>query len=431
MTETIHPEISLVGSLLLDARCLPEVAATVTADDFSLGVCSAIFNAAVALDAEGSPIDPVSIRDRCAKDGGAVTSQFIAECMDVTSTAANAGMFARLTREGALRRSLATMAQELEERATGGQEPRQTLDYLADFLRTAEATDTSGELRTTQDCLLDFLAFREDLDAGEADAFLSTQLPPLDRLLGGGLLPGGLYIIGARPGMGKTTLGLWLADAVAQPTLFVSLEMGEREITAKRLARESGLPYTTLLMGALDEGEYGRLAQATQKLNTRPVTVNRKPSACVADIARMARRVPGLRLVIVDYLGLIRPSSAKVSRYEAITQISGALKQLARTLGVPVVALAQLNRETALGAKRPTLVNLRDSGSIEQDADAVLLLHNEAYYAQKEDAPPDPATPAIVECILAKNRHGPTGKTDLTVYFSTGRIYPVEFRRRG
>lgn len=335
----INPETAVVGSILVDARCLPDVTGVVTEADFALAICEAIFHAAVTLDAEGIPVDPVSIKTACEKAGTPVSSEFLKECMDTTATANNAGMYARLLREESLRRSLSALGTSLYERTQDGQDPKETLDYVADTMKALEATDTAAELRTTQDSLLDFLDYRDKLDAGTIKGFVPTGLKPLDRLLGGGLLCGGLYVIGARPGMGKTTLGLWVADAVAKPVLFVSLEMGEREITAKRIARESGLSYTALLMGSLTDNEYDRLTVATTAVGKHPVTVNRKPGASVRDIGRMARKVPGLKLVIVDYLGLIRPSSMKAGRYEAVTQISNDLKQLARTLAVPVVAL--------------------------------------------------------------------------------------------
>lgn len=431
MTE-INPETAVAGSILVDARCLQDITAVVREGDFSIAACEAIYRAAVSLSAEGIAVDPVSIKNTCEKAGTPVSNEFLMECMDITATANNAGMYAGMVREGSLRRSLLGLAVEIHGRSANGEDPKETMDYVAQALQTIEAEDTAAELRTTRDSIRDFLEYREQLDAGKVKGYVPTGLKPLDNLLGGGLLCGGLYVIGARPGMGKTTLALYLADAVNQPVLFVSLEMGEREITAKRIARESGLSYTDLLMGSLSDEAYDRLANATVAVGKRPVTVNRKPGASVQDIGRMARKVPGLRLVVVDYLGLIRPASNKAGRYEAVTQISNDLKQLARMLGVPVVALAQLNREnTGRVDKRPTLADLRDSGAIEQDADGVLLLHNEAYYERKPDTPPDPSTPALVECILAKNRHGPTGQTDLTVYFSSGRIYPVRYRGVG
>ena len=427
---TINPEISVVGSLLIDARCLQEISGVVTEEDFSLETCRSIYRAVLDLDAQGTAIDPVSIRDACMKAGTPVSDGFLVECMDVTATAANAGLYARLLRESSLRRSLTALGEDTWSRAKEGQDPKEIMDQLADALHGLEASDTAAELRSSRDSATDFLEYRERLDSGKAQGFVRTGLRPLDKLLGGGLLCGGLYVLGARPGMGKTTLGLWIAESVAKtaPVLFVSLEMGEREITAKRIARESGLSYTDMLMGSLSDAEYDRLALAAAEIGKRAMTINRKPGASVLDIGRMARKVPGLKLVVVDYLGLVRPSSTKAGRYEAVTQISNDLKQLARTLGVPVLTLAQLNREVSSRAdKRPALSDLRDSGAIEQDADGVMLLHREDYYTR--EGPPDPSTPSLTECTLAKNRHGTTGKTDLAVYFSSGRIVPAEVRR--
>lgn len=426
----IDPEVSVVGSLCIDARCLPEISGLVSPEDFALGVNRAIYKAALELDRDGIPIDPVSLLDRCAKNETPVSRQYLFECMEGTGTAANAGLYASLVREGAIRRDILGLCDQVAEKATNGADVGELFTDLSDGLQHIERRDTAAELQTAQDSIVELMEYRNGVEQGKSKTFIPTGLTPLDKMLGGGLLSGGLYILGARPGVGKTTLALWITDAVARTSgavLFISLEMSTLQITTKRMARETSLPYSQLLMGKMSESEYNLLAQGSVRLAKLPVTVNKRPGATVADIGRMARRVPQIVLVVVDYLGLVRPATGKNSKYEAVTQVSNDLKQLALALGVPILALSQLNRENMQRQdKRPTLADLRDSGAIEQDADGVLLLHREDYYSMESS---EAGSASLMECILAKNRHGRTGTTQISVFADTGKIFPVEWRR--
>ena len=430
---TIRPidaEICAIGSVLIDDACLPELTGVLDGSDFMSAVNQTLYQAILALDKAGEPIDPISVMDRCAKDGTPVERGYLMDAMDLTATAKNAGMYARLVRENSIRRSLAGLAEEMEERSSAGGDPRGIIGDMMRELEQLEEKERTNELATSGDMMLSFLDHRRKVDAG-GGAYAPTGYGELDRKLGGGLLNSGLYILAARPGMGKTTFALCIADNVAEscgPVLFVSLEMDMPQIAAKRLARLTGLSSTRLLMGTLNDGEYEKVAAGSVALETRPMQINRKPSATVADIGHMARQVKGLRLVVVDYLGLIRPAE-KGSRYETTTQISNDLKALARSLAVPVLALAQLNRANeARTDKRPNMSDLRDSGAVEQDADGILLLHSPAYYTQSAEEH-KPWEPIPLEVTLAKNRHGGTGRCDMAAYLETCRIIPAKRER--
>ena len=188
--------------------------------------------------------------------------------------------------------------------------------------------------------------------------------------------------------MGKTTAALQFADSIAAnagPVLFVSLEMSLEQIAGKRISRRSGIPSDEILLGDGKGLDYHKVRAAAEELKKLPLHISRRPAATVAQIRRMAKQIENLQCVIVDYLGKITPSNSKVSRYEATTAVSGDLKTLAVELGVPVLALAQLNREnTGRNDKRPQLSDLRDSGAIEQDADGVIMLHRADYYEMNE-----------------------------------------------
>ena len=214
---------------------------------------------------------------------------------------------------------------------------------------------------------------------------VATGITALDNLLGGGMINGGLYILAANTGCGKTALALQIADAVAnedRSVLFISLEMDEYQLTARRLARAAKLSANHLIMHDLSEMEYVHIKQQLPMLKQKRLVFNRPGAFTVSDIQALAGQVQNLRLVIIDYLGLLRSEPYCGSRYEATTAISNALKALARLLGVPILCLAQLNRANAQRLdKHPILADLRDSGSIEQDADGVLLLYRPDMYS--------------------------------------------------
>ena len=262
---------------------------------------------------------------------------------------------------------------------------------------------------------------------------VATGITALDNLLGGGMINGGLYILAANTGCGKTALALQIADAVAnedRSVLFISLEMDEYQLTARRLARAAKVSANHLIMHDLSEMEYVHIKQQLPMLKQKRLVFNRPGAFTVSDIQALAGQVQNLRLVIIDYLGLLRSEPYCGNRYEATTAISNALKALARLLDVPILCLAQLNRANAQRLdKHPILADLRDSGSIEQDADGVLLLYRPDMYASCP-IPTNKKVAARVECNLAKHRHGATGRTTLALKLSTGEFFTPQSKKR-
>lgn len=257
---------------------------------------------------------------------------------------------------------------------------------------------------------------------------LPTGYGKLDKYLGGGLLPGGLYVIGARPAMGKTQFGLNLANKLCEGKgtgLIISMEMTTVQITARLLGIHSGLSAGRILMQSRDltQEEWQKLNRGSSELLKRKLAIADGVST-LPEIETTARSIPGLTFLVIDYLGLIRSPGSRASRYEKLTEISGDLKRLAKRLGIPILLLAQLNRELAGRTDhRPQLSDLRDTGAVEQDADAVLLLHREDYYRKKsEETKVDDTTPVLLEVLLAKNRFGPTGTINMSFYLKPGRI---------
>ena len=255
---------------------------------------------------------------------------------------------------------------------------------------------------------------------------VATGITAIDDLLSGGMINGGLYILAANTGCGKTALALQIADAVASEdssVLYITHEMDESQLTARRLARVAKVPASHLIMQRLSDDEYEHIRQQLPTLKQKHLVFSSEGVFTVSNIQAIAGQVPNLRLVIIDYLGLLQSEPYYGSRYEATTAISNALKALARLLGVPILCLAQLNRANAQRLdKHPILADLRDSGSIEQDADGVLLLYRPDMYASCP-IPTDKEVAVRVECNLAKHRHGATGRTTLALKLSTGEFF--------
>ena len=419
MENTRESEVAVIGSILIDARALDEASCLLSVNDFEGRYTSAAFAVACDLCANGGVIDPLTIAAGMEKRLNENCFEWIRQAMDITPTAANVVEYCKLVIEDANRRRMARIIEAANRKIYEGsawQEAAEqiTLD-LSELQSEPHELIKPGELEK---------AWREHIAKARQNpdyAFCKSGFPMLNRQLGGGFFKDGLYVIGARPGMGKTTFGLNLAEGIVKqnrPILFISLEMSETQIMAKRVALEINAGYTQLMNGAASDETAATAVTATRQMQNRPFY-----SVCkrvnVADIERIAKKINGLEAVFIDYLGLISPreETKEHSRYEQATEISADLKNLAKRLGLPVIVLAQLNREGAK-EKRPQLHQLRDSGSIEQDADGVILLYRDGYFDEKETA----AEWETMEFIIAKNRHGSTGTVKMLWNSATGRI---------
>ena len=427
MVEYNEAEQAVVGSILIDPRVLPDVMAGLTPDDFGFEINRAIYRAAIALHGAGNSIDPVLILNETRRAGEEVPREYLLQLMDVTPTAANVKEYIPIVRQQAVRRGVLALTTEMQSRANAGEEPEQLLAELQTRGNSLAQEGTDRALLGPFELGTRWMEHRLRLEEGKSAAFVPTGYRDLDMILGGGLIASGMHVLAARPGMGKTTFALNIADRVAKkvgPVLFVSLEMDDEQISAKRIARESGIPGSKLLMDAnLPEDQMEHMAAANDRLLMVPLYVNAKPSATVAEIAAWARQVPDLKLIVIDYLGKITRSKeqSRASLYESVTQISADVKTLARTFKVPVLVLAQINRESEKRSdKRPGLADLRDTGAIEQDADTVTFLYRPEYYG--DPLTRDPYQPEETECIVAKNRHAGTGECTLAMYAATSKF---------
>lgn len=424
MTQNQFAEQAVAGSLLLDARSIAVIRPVLKPGDFSSSPCAAIYRAVCRLTDAGAIVDPVTVLRDAAAHGDTLTAEYLMQLMENTPTAANAAEYARIVHDTAVRRSVRDAAQNLAERVLD--DTISTAELLSGALEQVQnlSSGTTSSIISSEQAAEEFLDYRDQLECGETSAVVSTGFSCLDGWLGGGMIKSGLYILAARPGIGKTTLGLKIADRASStmPVLFVSLEMDVPQLTARRLADRTGIRIGRVLTDSnLSEEEQAKIAAASANLATTKLFINRTPGASVEDVSLLARSIPDLGLIVIDYLGLLSGSS-KGSLYERVTANSNALKRLARSLQIPILCLAQLNRQSELRPdKSPSMADLRDSGAVEQDADAVMLLHRPAVY-WREDERPKPWEAEPLEIRVAKNRHGQIGGITMDFFGTNGRV---------
>ncbi len=415
----LDAEESLVGAMLLSRDAIATAVEACAADDFYKPAHAHIFRAVSDLYARGEPVDAVTVADELSRAGlleligGPATLVTLAA---ETPSVANAGRYARIVEEHALLRRLIGAATEIAEigydvpeDVAGALDRAETLVFEVAQRR---ATDTTKPLKELLAQALDNLEAL--FERHEAITGVPTGYRDLDERLSG-LQPSNLVIVGARPGMGKTSFALGLAAHAAVerriPALVFSLEMSHLELTQLMLCAEARVDSTRMRNGRLLESDWPKISQAIGRLGEAPLYIDDNPNLTVMDIRAKARRLAsrtGLGLVVVDYLQLMSGRSSAENRQVEVAEISRGLKILARELDVPVVALSQLSRNLETRAdKRPVLADLRESGSLEQDADVVLFLYRDELYNSES------ADRGIAEVIVAKHRNGPTGVTQL------------------
>lgn len=414
MTDLITSENYLCGAGLLDGKTAKELTGMLEPDDFSMEINRAIFEAFCRIDAEGQEIDAAKVANL------GIDREYLFELMQVTPVRTDIASHVAVVKKAAMRRALRGIVSQADADILANDDPAEIADRMLSAIQDAQKGKTA-EIMTGEEIALEFW---NRLDGGGFS--VQTGMTDLDRVLGGGMLNSGLYVLAARPGCGKTALALQIADNVAKEgaVLFVSLEMDSVQLTARRVSRICRVPATKMLLGGATADEIAQAARAGRRLVNVPLYTNKTLRCAVGDIRAMSRQIDGLRLVVIDYLGLIKSNMRLKSRYEQVTEISRELKILARTLGVPVLCLAQLNRASEMrGDKKPILADLRDSGAIEQDADAVIFLHRPDMYDDDEKS-----DWVQVDVDIAKNRHAGTGNVKMMMHLSSGEFREVETR---
>ncbi|MFO7155469.1 MAG: replicative DNA helicase [Pseudomonadota bacterium] len=418
-TTTLHDleaERALLGGLLIDPQKLMDIEERLAPEAFYDPLHRRIYAAMLAIE-DRSAIDPITVKGKLSEAGelDAATSERLRVIEESALSAANVAHYAEIVLDKALRRRLAEAAEEIANLAVEAGQDVATLSDAAERLifsitdqsRRGEPRELQGILRETME-LIQRMRERHSAVTG-----LSTGLYLLDQRTTG-LHPGELFILAARPGVGKTSLAMNIAVHAAlraDPPVSVavfSLEMPATQLALRMLCAESRISQRKLKSGRLSQHDMDQLVRHAASLWNAPIYIDDSSTLTITDLRSKARRLKqqhaDLGLIVIDYLQLMSTRGRAESRHLEIAEISRGLKSLAKELDLPIIALSQLSRDVEKGKRRPQLSDLRESGAIEQDADCVLFIHRDG-----DAEPQGPGGPIPVELIIAKQRNGATG----------------------
>ncbi len=419
--QNLEAEMALLGSILVDREIMGAAGEIVRPEDFYAHVHATIYSVLLHLYDRAEPLDKITIaeelkrRDQLEKVGGI---SYLSSLMDTVQTAASATYYAKIVREKAVLRGLIHAGTQITQYGYENEE------------------DVEGALDRSEQMVFEIGRRQLHRDFVPVGQLLKPAFENIDKLFhsrGGltgltsgfrdvddmttGFQPGNFIILAARPGMGKTSFALNMAVAAArvetEPVAFFSLEMSNDEIVQRLICAEAHISMHDMRRGNIKPHHWEKISDAMGVLNELPIYLDDSGAISIAEIRSRCRRLQsgaGLSAVFIDYLQLVRPNvlSRNSNRNEELSDICRTLKTTAKDLGVPVIALAQLNRGVETRSeKRPMLADLRDSGSLEQESDIVAFLYREGYY--KEETP----EPDLTEFIIAKHRNGPTGTVKL------------------
>lgn len=425
--QQVAAEQSIIGSILIDEKCLDEVRSAVKADMFSITRNRDAYVAACMLQDEKKKIDPVTVGARIREIDSNTdwTNNYALDLINTTMTPANVLAYCEVLKSEYMRR---VMLQELSSQMRslmGGKLPKETAVDVRDFLDKLSNGDAKSGIVSAMEATSELIVNIDDVTTGRKQPALSTGYGNLDDILGGGLQRNGFYIVAARPGCGKTTFALNVAHRVAKRgtrVLFISLEMDREQLIARLIASEiGGISPTQIMNGMLTQNDMDRVVEQSFTVSKLPIFFNLADSLSVSEIKYLAK-LSKAELIVIDYLGLIESQNENGKLYEEVTKNSKRIKLMARNLGVPILCLAQMNRESekrSNGDKKPKLSDLRDSGSIEQDADAVIFHYIDAAAQDYATSVPEME---YLDLIVAKNRHGRMDTANMLWSKKDGRI---------
>ena len=416
--QSLEAEQAVLGSILIDSRCVADIVGIVSPEDFYLKQNREIFETIYTMFNFSQTIDPVTVLNKMKELGVYQDNSrdYILQLMEITPTAANAARYANIVREKAMLRGLAQAATDISETVYSevgtAAEMLESAEKKIYSLRKGERNDSLEHIGTVLHKVFDRLN-----ELAQSDSLipgLSTGLRDLDSKING-LNKSDLLLVAARPAMGKSAFAQNIAVNVAkkynQTVAVFNLEMSREQLAMRLLASESFIDMQKLATGKLNEDEWGKLCMASAALSQTDIRIDDNPSITVAEMNAKLRRLDNLGLVVIDYLQLMQGSGygkASDNRVTVVSDISRSLKIMAKELNVPVVCLSQLSRNCeSRNDKRPILSDLRESGAIEQDADSVMFLYRDEYYHENTE------DKGLAECIVAKNRHGETGTVKL------------------
>ena len=419
MPHSAEAEQAVLGSMLIDGRCVKDVMDQLQPDDFYLRQNREIFETIAHMFVYSQPVDGLTVASELEKNGlyTEATRPYLMQLMEVTPTAANVGEYVKIVRDKALMRQVATAAANITAMVQeGGASAGDMLESAEQKVYAIRRGRSAQSMVPVSQVLSDVMNRLEELSNSESNLpGLSTGLSAVDSKING-LNKSDLLLLAARPGMGKTSMALNVALSAAKTSgktvAIFSLEMSREQLVTRLIASEGLVENTRLVTGNLRESDWQRIAEAASSLSRMDIRIDDNPLLTVADMNAKCRRLENLGLVVIDYLQLMTSAGGKgyagENRQQAVSDISRMLKIMAKELQVPVLCLSQLSRANEKREdKRPMLSDLRESGAIEQDADIVMFLYRDDYYNA------DTEKRNVAECIVAKNRHGETGKVEL------------------
>ncbi|NCA11484.1 replicative DNA helicase [bacterium] len=434
----VDAEKAVLGSILLKPDVCDDVALVVRSEDFHDESHQILFRHLVDLHDGGKRIDATIVLERLRTKGdldriGGTAA--IAEMLEAVPHAAHATHYAQIVRDKALLRSLIDASTDiLRDAYDSADEPRELLSRAESRIFEILEHRSSAEAKSI-DAVLQDVMVRMDARMKHEHALggVETGFTQLDTLCGG-LHNSELIILAARPSMGKTAFAMNIAEHVAisarQPVLFVSLEMACLELADRLLCSAAQVNGHRLRNGTISQEDRRRLVQKSAEISSAPLFIDDTPGRTLTEIAAVARRLrrrQGLALVVIDYLQLIEPDNPRDPRQEQVARIARRLKMMSRELDIPVLCLAQLNRQAEVSRdNKPRLNHLRESGAIEQDADVVMFVHREEYYQTTDED--KERVKGQAEIIVAKQRNGPIGDVKLLWQHDYTRFVNLEHR---
>ncbi len=422
-------EQAVLGSILKDPACLPTVSDMLKTEHFYLPQHKAIYNAILNVDTLGGRVDPLVVLEELKKAGvyddigGKAYLMKIAESVPSTR---NVSSYIKIIIDKYYLRSLGEVARDiLNQTNEGAQDPDELIAKAEQDIYDIRRGKTSSGPAKVSDVIMNNVVVRLNqlakADPREKEQYMGipTGFSYLDRVLGGGFHRSDLILIGARPGMGKTSFALNVARNIAikgKKVVFFSLEMSNEQLAQRIISTEARVVSNKLRTGELDDHDWEHIGLAMQNLIKAELYFDDTANITVSEMKARVRRMRDVDCIIIDYLQLMSDPRYKDNRVQEVTKITRDLKLMAKDLNIPVVTCSQLSRNTAKTADhRPQLTDLRESGSIEQDADIVLMLHREEYYKLGESGGVvDIEEPNVAEIIVAKNRHGSTEKVKVS-----------------
>ncbi len=427
--QSLEGEMSVLGGILLENEALNRALELLRPEDFYRESHRKIFSVLIDLSEKGEPADLVTLtaalqaRGEIDAVGG---SAYLATLVDYVPTAANIVYYCKLVKEKALSRQLISVATEIATRGYAGGDIEQNLDWAEKSIFEIAGSKSRPSYFSTREILKDTFKTIEKLyDRKELVTGVPTGFTDLD-LMTAGFQPSDLIIVAARPSMGKTAFALNLVETAAihaekpVPALVFSLEMSKEQLVQRMLCSVSKVDASRLRTGHLGESDWPKLTNGAGLLSEAQIFIDDTPGISILEVRAKARRLKSekdLGIIVVDYLQLMTGHNAE-SRQQEISEISRSLKGLAKELGVPVIALSQLNRSLENRTdKRPIMADLRESGAIEQDADVIMFVYRESVYCdacKKRDGSCDKGHDKDAEIIVGKQRNGPIGAVHLT-----------------